>query len=258
MGIDLGIIAALLGLLVGMVALLELGFRVGRRRVALGMQGTAGLNVVEGAVFALFGLLLAFTFSAGASRFETRRKLAVEEANAVGTAWLRLDLLPASARPALRELFQRYVDHRIDYYRRFLDQEVAVALRERAMKLQQEVWDQAIAACDAEPRDGPRTVLVVGALNQMIDITTTRLFAGRTYTPVIVFVVLFALGLGCSLLAGYSMAAAGARSSLHFVAFAVITVLTVYVIFDLEYPRAGFIRLDIYDQALVELRATMK
>ena len=92
----------------------------------------------------------------------------------------------------------------------------------------------------------------------MIDITTTRLFAGRTYTPVIVFVVLFALGLGCSLLAGYSMAAAGARSSLHFVAFAVITVLTVYVIFDLEYPRAGFIRLDIYDQALVELRATMK
>ena len=250
--------AALLGLLVGMIALLDFGYRVGRRRIARGDQIVAGLNVVEGAVFALFGLLLAFTFSAGSSRFESRRQLAIEEANALGTAWLRFDLLPATARPALRELFQRYVDQRIELYRRIIDTDAAAAILARATKLQQELWERTMAACDTEPRDGPRTSLIVAALNDVIDITTTRHYARITHTPMIVYVLLFALGLGCALLAGYSMAAAGARSVLHFVAFSVITVLTVYVIFDLEYPRVGLIRLDAFDQAIVDVRQAMK
>lgn len=106
---DLSLLALLsaVGLLVGIILLLELGRKLGRRRRGQDGEGAgAGLGVVEGAVFTLMGLLVAFTFSGAASRFDLRRQLIVEEANAIGTAWLRLDLLPAEAQPGLRELFR--------------------------------------------------------------------------------------------------------------------------------------------------------
>jgi len=67
----------------------------------------AGAGAVEGSVFGLLGLLIAFTFSGAAFRFDARRQLAVEETNAIGTAYLRLDLLPADKQPALRDSFRR-------------------------------------------------------------------------------------------------------------------------------------------------------
>jgi hypothetical protein len=102
------------GLFLALVACLEIGRRVGVRRAARdGEAARAGAGVVEGAVFALLGLLVAFTFSGAAARFDQRRALIVEEANAIGTAYLRLDLLPAAAREELRESFRRYVDARL-------------------------------------------------------------------------------------------------------------------------------------------------
>jgi hypothetical protein len=76
-----------------------------------------GAAAAEGAVFGMLGLLIAFSFSGAASRFEDRRHLIVEEANAVGTAYLRLDLLSGDARTELREMFRRYLDIRIATYR---------------------------------------------------------------------------------------------------------------------------------------------
>jgi hypothetical protein len=87
-----------IGLFLGILFLLEIGRRAGLRRLARDSEGArTGLAVVEGAVFGLMGLLLAFTFSGAASRFDARRQLIVEEANAIGIAYLRLDLLPESA-----------------------------------------------------------------------------------------------------------------------------------------------------------------
>jgi hypothetical protein len=94
--------------------LLVVGRRIGVRKRALDAEGAgAGLGAVEGAVFGLMGLLLAFTFSAAASRFEVRRQLIVQETNAIGTAYLRLDLLPQADQPKLREDFRSYVDARL-------------------------------------------------------------------------------------------------------------------------------------------------
>jgi hypothetical protein len=94
-----------------MLLFLEIGRRIGiqRRRK---YPGTAeeGVGAVDGAVFTLLGLIIAFTFSGASSRFDTRRLLIVEETNDIGTAYLRLDLLPANAHPALRERFRRYLD----------------------------------------------------------------------------------------------------------------------------------------------------
>jgi hypothetical protein len=102
------------------------------------------------------------------------------------------------------------------------------------------------------------TSLVLSSLNEMIDITTTRTVAMRAYPPVIVFVMLVVLVLASSLLAGYNMSAAKARSSLHMVGFAIIMAVAVYVILDLEFPRVGLLRIASVDQVLVDLRDSMK
>lgn len=90
---------------------MEVGRRFGRRRLAEDPEGArAGASAVESAVFALFGLLIAFTFTSAASRYETRRDSIVQHTNAIGTAWLRLDLLPAEVQLVLRKDFRLYLD----------------------------------------------------------------------------------------------------------------------------------------------------
>jgi hypothetical protein len=101
-------------LLAGMLILTEAGRRIGLRRMAEDPEGVrAGLGAIEAAILALLGLLLAFTFSGAGSRFDARRQLIVDETNAIGTAYLRIDLLTAAAQPELRENFRRYVEARL-------------------------------------------------------------------------------------------------------------------------------------------------
>ena len=137
-----------------MLVLLETGRRLGLRRLAQDSEAAqAGFGVVEGAIFALMGLLIAFTFSGAASRFDTRRQLVVEEANAIGTAYLRLDLLPANAQAALRESFRQYVEARLDGYRKLPD--IVAAKQARANQFQGQIWSQALAACQGAPKPRP-------------------------------------------------------------------------------------------------------
>lgn len=247
-----------LGLFLGMLSLLELGRRIGMRRLARDTEGArAGMGAVEGAVFALLGLLIAFTFSGAASRLDQRRQLIVEEANDIGTAWMRLDLLPASHQPALRELFRQYVDSRLATYKLLSD--VPAARREIAhsVQIQSEIWRQAVAACQSA--EGQRSaVMVLPALNQMFDIVTTRTMALQTHPPLIVFGLLIVLALVSALLAGFGMAGGRRRSLIHIIAFSIIMAICVYVILDLEFPRVGLIRVDAADQLLVALRQSMK
>ena len=181
----------------------------------------------------------------------------VEETNAIGTAYLRLDLLPAAAQPALRESFRRYVDCRLEMYRKLPDMEAAYAELDKAVALQNDIWKQAVAACRGS--ENPlATMLLLPALNQMIDITTTQTMAGRMHPPGIVFAMLAGLALVGALLAGDGMAGGKTRSWLHILGFAAIMAVTVYVILDIEYPRLGLIRIDAFDQAMIQLRQSMK
>ena len=245
-----------LGLFLGMLVLLEVGRRIGARHLGRhGEAAPAGLGAVQGAIFGLMGLVLAFTFSGAAARFDTRRALIVDEANAIRTAWLRLDLLPAEAQPALRESFRRYVDARLDVYRRLPDFDAALAALTQVAALQKEIWSAAAAATRERP---PAAGLLLPALNQMIDVTTRQTMASRMHPPAIIFIMLGALALTGSLLAGYGMAAAKARNWFHILAFVAIMAVTIYVIIDLELPRLGLIRVDDFDQILVELRQGME
>ena len=248
-----------LGLFLGMLILLEIGRRIGVRRMAKDSEGAQeGVGAVEGAVFGLLGLLIAFTFSGAASRFDTRRQLIVEETNNIGTAYLRLDLLPAGARPAIRENFRRYVDARLEVYWKLPDVAAAKEELAKATSLQRDIWRQAVAACRADGAQPAAAMLLLPALNAMIDITTTRTMATQMHPPTIIFAMLFGLALASSLLAGYGMAGAKTRSWLHLIGFAAVVAVSVYVILDIEFPRLGLIRVDAFDQALVELRGNMK
>jgi hypothetical protein len=245
------------GLFLGMLGSLEVGRRLGMRRLASDPEGArAGFGAVEGAVFGLLGLLVAFTFSGAAGRFDVRRQLIVEETNAIGTAWLRIDLLSPNAQPPLRDSFRRYVDARLSAYGKLPDVEAAFRELARANAMQGEIWTRAVTACrtDGSP---PATMLLLPALNQMIDITTTRTMAAQTHPPTIVFAMLSGLALVSSLLAGYGMAGGKRRSWVHMVSLAAILATTVYVIGDIEYPRLGLIRVEAFDQTLVDLRRSM-
>jgi hypothetical protein len=248
---------AALGLLVGMLVLMEAGRRVGRGRIARDPEGgSAGAGAVSAAVFALLGLLVAFTFSGAAARFDSRRQLVVEEANDIGTAWLRLDLLPEAAQPPLRALFRAYVDSRLETYRLIPDLAAVEAELKRSAALQADIWSGAVAGCAAR-KDPATTTLVLSALNAMFDITTTRTFAARLHPPGVVFTLLIVLALACALLAGHGMAGSAHPEWVHMLAFATVLALCVYVILDFEYPRVGFIRVDAFDQVLLDLRRSM-
>jgi len=246
-------------LFLGLLLFLEIGRRIGVHRRATDPEGAqAGTGAVDGAVFALLGLLIAFTFSGAATRFDERRNLIVQETNDIGTAYLRLDLLPPDAQPALRDLFRRYVDSRLEVYRTLPDLDAARAELVRSTALQGEIWRQAVAACRMEGAPPAANMLLLPALNEMIDITTTRTMAARMHPPIVIFVLLFVLALAGALLAGYGMAAARTRNWIHMIGFAAVMAAAVNVIIDIEFPRLGLIRVDAFDQALVELRESMK
>ncbi len=246
------------GLFLGMLLSLEIGRRLGARRIAKDLEGARpGIDAAEGAVFALLSLLVAFTISGAASRFEARRELVAQEVNAIGTAYLRLDLLAPEDRSALQGLFRNYVDSRIETYRKMPDAEAEQAERARSVKLQGEIWTQAGTAIRTQGQPHV-AILLMPALNAMIDITTTRAVAAHTHPPMIVFVLLTGLAFGCSLMAGYGMAGGKGRSWTHIVGFAAVMAITLYVIIEIEYPRLGLIRVDAVDQVLIDLRKSMQ
>ena len=240
----------LAGLFVAMVALIELGRRLGRSRK------NEGYSAIEGAVFGLLGLLLAFTFGSAAVRFETRRSLIVQEANEIGTAYLRVDLLPEAVQPKMREAFRNYVDTRLAVYRNVTDLDAAKAELARMTELQNEIWKGSVAGC-AESGSYSCALLMLPALNDMIDITTTRTVAIQTHLPGLIFVMLGVMLLACSVLAGFGMAGTTTRSWLHVLCFALVLTMSFWVILDLEYPRLGAIRIDWMDQILRDVRTSM-
>lgn len=254
---NLTFVALLLGpaIFVLMLATSEAGRRIGIAKLARGSSGLAkGGGSADAATFALLGLLIAFTFSGAAARFQDRRDLIGDEANAIGRAYLRLDLVPTDVQPPLRALLRRYADVRATAYGRAADDAATEAKRVESAQLQAAIWAMAVPAVQRDDVPTSTMTLVIGSLNEMIDVTATREMATRGHPPAIVFFLLVGMSLVCSLLVGYATSQNAVRSSLHTVTFAAIISLTVYVIIDLEFPRVGLIRVDSADEALLEVR----
>jgi hypothetical protein len=239
-----------------MYALQEWGRRIGERAVKLDpSRDKPSAGAADAAVYGLLGLFLAFTFSGAATRFDDRRHLIVDEANAIGTAWLRIDLLPPSTQPQLRDLFRRYLDARLERYGRFGDVERMRAAGERFVALQAEIWRAALSSANVSGEMPPFTVLLP-SLNEMFDVATTREAAVLMHPPPAVFGMMGVLALIGALFAGYAMAGKP-RSWVHALGYVGVTTMAIYVIVDLEFPRLGLIRVDASDRVLIELRESM-
>jgi len=246
-------------LFLGMVALQIAGHHYAiRRRENDPVAGSEGTAAVEAALYALVGLLVAFTFSGAETRLSARRQLIVEEVQSIGTAYLRFDLVRAEDAAVLREEMRRYVDARLSYYDKLLDFAAARAERRQADELQQQIWTHAVAA-SAKMGDSRAALLVLQSLNQAFDVATARYAALRTHVPGAIFILLLVLALACAFFAGIGMARRrGPPSYLHMIMFAGILSVTAYVILNLEFPRAGFVTLHRFDDFLVEQRAAMR
>jgi hypothetical protein len=245
-------------LFVAMLGAQEWGRRLGERHRSLDSKSDKwSYGASEGAVFALLGLFLAFTFSGAGSRFDARRHLIVDEANAIGTAWLRIDVLPENRRPELRQLFRDYLDTRLETYRLVAAGERPDSALDRSARLQQQIWVAATQAAAESGQVPPFTVLLP-ALNEMFDIRSTRIAAAQMHSPVVVYVMIGVLALIGAMFVGYGMAGREVRSFIHTIGFAAAMCVVLYVILDLEFPRLGLVRIDATDRVLVELRASMQ
>ncbi len=253
----LKILAIVGALFLGIILLQVLGRRIRLARMEREGDAGKGVGAVEGAVYGLLGLLIAFTFSGAAARYDSRKLLIVEEANAIGTAYLRLDLLPAEARASLKEKFRQYVDSRLEIYQKLPDKKAAKAAFDKSTSYQNAIWAEAVAASQSSSSSSA-TMLLLPALNQMIDITTTRTVASQVHPPSIVYFLLMGLALVSALLAGYSMGESRSHNWLHTLLYAAILSLAIYVILDLEYPRLGLVRIDAADQLLLDVRQSMQ
>jgi hypothetical protein len=240
-----------------MLALIEIGRRVGTRHLTADIAETRkGLAVVDGAIFSLLGLLVAFTFYGAAERFDARRRMVIDEGSAIGTAWSRLDMLDKDDRPALQELFRQYLDARMGAYRRASESAAAEISLARSLQLQDEIWQRSIAAC-GKPLSFPPGPLLIPALGEMFHVAHARVAAARIHPPGIIFAALVALTLVSAFMIGHGMAGRKSRSWTHIIGYIITMVGVIYIIFQLEYPLLGFIRIESMDQVLVELRQRM-
>ena len=250
---------------VSSLLLLNYGRQLGLRyRQQQSAESMAGLPTVEGAVFALIALLVAFTVSGALHRFDERRQLVIQEATAASTAYDRLSLFERDVSQNLQNKLKDYIRARIDLYRMPHDfslwQGAELWSREQQNKIQDlksEIWNAAVAVCP-QASFRPACSLVLPALGAVFEVARLRAGAAERHPPHIVYVMLFGLGLGGSLLAGFGMAAATARSWIHMVIFAATLSATLYVITDMEFPRLGLIRIDDFDHFLVDAYEQMR
>ena len=254
----LSLVGIPIGLFLGMLLMLEVGRRVGLKRLARDPEGAKeGFGALEGSVFGLLGLLIAFTFAGAAERYDGRRELVVQEANAIGDVWARLDTLPPETQPALRDGMRRYLESRLETYRRMPDVAAVMAELKNSTRIQDEIWKQAVAAC-ATPEGQRVTMLVLPALDAAFDMTLVRTAAGFHHPPIAIFAMLFLLALAGALIAGLGMAKGKARNWTIMLGFALTTAVAVYTILDIEFPRIGLIRVDASDQMLEDVLETMR
>ncbi len=242
----------------GMLFFMELGRRIGQKIQSKDPDGAhKGISTIEGSLFGLMGLLIAFTFTGAASRFEDRRQLITQESNAIGTAYLRIELLASADQPKMKEYFKQYLDSRIATYQKVPDMVAVWAELKHSIDLQNTIWSFAISACKSTEAMTDAAKLLLPSINEMIDISNSRTVSAETHPPNAIFLLLGIFSLVGALFVGYGMAENKNRNFLYMIIFSIVMTLTVYLILDLEYPRLGFIRIDQADHLLFELRESM-
>jgi hypothetical protein len=243
-------------LFVAIVVFNEIGFRVGRFVQARTNSEIKSLTgSIQASILGLLALLLGFTFSMSMQRFDNRSMALIDEANAIGTATLRIQLLPEQYQADAERLFRDYVGQRVDIGQIDLTK---TADRERyndeIIRLQNELWALAIAATEADPRP-VTTGAFVNALNQVIDSQGKRNALLQMQVPEVVLILLFLVFISSGGIMGYSAGLTGERMFAPIVLVSLLITMIVFLIIDLDRPKRGLIQVD--QSVMVELRQSL-
>jgi hypothetical protein len=244
-------LAIALGLLVGLLVAVEAGYRIGRRRAAAGggdVPSGGQVGAIQGALLGLLGLLLGFSFAGAASRFIDRQDLIVTEANAIGTAYLRADVIPEPNASELRRALAEYVAHRLEASKH-LAEGLPPNFAAEVAAFHARMWHAAKEGVLARPE---MAVAVLDPVNEVIDLHSTRMAAGRKHLPKVVLGLLVACSLLAMAVIGFgSGIGGGARWPWLNGSLAILIAAALWTTIDLDHPRAGMIKLS--DAPLEEL-----
>ena len=243
--------ALFVSILIVVLFSVECGYRLGRyRRSRHEEEKEAPVGTIVGATLGLLAFILAFTFGLAASRFDTRRQVLLDEANAIGTTYLRAGILPERGEE-IRALLRDYVGVRLEAVR---SGNVGEGIR-RSEDIQQKVWSEAEAVGQKNPNS-----IVVGlflqSLNETIDLHAKRVQAGtRSRIPGAIWVGLFTVAVFSLAAMGYLEGLAGTRRSLAVIAVAIAFSVVIELIADLDRPQEGVLR--VSQQALLDVQRSM-
>ncbi len=245
------LVVTIVGLLLLVFA--EVGFRSGLRLFLAKDEARKGqIGAIQGAVLGMLALLLGFTFSMAVSRYENRRDLVLQEANSIGTTYLRASLLPDAHKTAVEAKLRRYVDVRLDFYRAGIDATKIAAAETETATLQRELWAHTVVVAKEAPT--PITATFINTLNDTIDLDATRLNVLRARVPGAVWMLVLVVATASCYASGYSAGASGARTSFSNVMLPLLIAVVITLISDFDRPRQGLV--GISQQPLLNLKAS--
>ena len=228
----------------------ESGYRLGKFRRSQSEEKEAPVGAMVGATLGLLAFILAFTFGLAASHFDVRRQLVLDEANAIGTSYLRAELLPDRG-AEIRALFRSYVDVRLEAVK---SGTVVEGIR-RSEDLQNQLWAQAVPVAAQHP-SSIIVGLFVQSLNEVIDLHAKRVAAGvRNRIQNVIWVALIGVAGLSFVVMGYHAGLAATPRSPAILAVAITFSVVIGLIADLDRPQEGTLK--VSQQALMDLRQSM-
>ncbi|MBY0312363.1 MAG: hypothetical protein K2W85_09860 [Phycisphaerales bacterium] len=249
-------IAALIavGIVSALFAAVFVGRWLGARRQRVEEADDPHIGVVQGAILALLGLLLGFSFSGASERFVQRQDIIVRETSAIGTAYMRCDLFAPIHSAAIRQVLQEYVDARIDLFEASGREALATSEAKRRIDdLQDRLWR---AAADAARETPQFAALIVTPVTEVIDAYELRTAATRRHIPMLVMAIMIACAMASLGSVGYVMGLSKRSLRGPVVLLIVLITAALWVTIDLDFARHGLIQIDA--RPLLELRESMK
>ena len=209
-----------------------------RRRRTLKEDAREDFGVILAATLTLLGLLIGFSFSMATSRYDQRKNYEEAEANAIGTEYLRADLLPAADAARVRALLLSYLDQRVLFYT-IRDEQQIRQINARTAILQTELWSAVAVPAAAQPT--PVSALVVSGMNDVLNSQGYTQAAWWNRIPIAAWIMMAAIAICCNLLVGY-----GARNvkvgSILLLVIPVVVSIAFFLIADIDSPRGGVLR----------------
>ena len=234
---------------------LEAGFQLGlRNRSQRDEHFPTHIRALQTALLGLLALLLGFTFSMSISRFDARKDLVLEEANAIGTAYLRAKFLPEQDSGDAAALLRDYVAARIDFHAASNDPQRLAAATAMALGIEESLWVRTVDLAQQQSGNLP-VGLFIQALNSIIDVNEKRQVALENHVPEAVILLLFIVSAVSVGFLGFSQGLASRRRIYSTMTFAVLIALVLTVILDIDRPKRGLVQ--VSQDSLLRLQAGM-